>query len=603
MKNERGNRYRKIGSAVVAFTLSCSQVSCSQRSYPSRVALNARATRLPRTSTSDSDQRSYPSHAALYTRTKGLPRTSTSDDHRYRRRGSDGSRKQQSDQAHVYNQPYRHSAETDYVEPEDAGTDTGANLSISRLISPDSGEGREQFDQSFDASDTEVNPANPSTEDHRGNPVIYRYFGRSRARSVKSESIPFIVLGSKVDHWKSVGRILASRGFNVMACEQVLTESKSGYYGGGGDVSDKDLTALDEHQRQIDDSSDGEALIIAVLDALKWNKAVLVGCDRDAVLAIEAALRLAPDRIAGLVLCGDLTHVEDHIGKQILSMQQSGEFDDEENLTIGSFLRDYVDCPCTVISDGDAFLWPTDTNGGADALSMNEKIIGGGLSPHRQLPEQFAWTLSRFVENRVSEQSPPVDFEVSMLHDGQYQRSGGRVEFRGGSTMTMPEQTRQRNVWQDKLPPEIEQMLGNIFSSGSLIVSGRAIASAVIYLSLAKVGLVQYKNFRKIHFSYLRLSSWGNRVVQLSSIMKIFSRQIPVLISRSDGKKIPDSLEVDICDSEVTLDGSEQDNDSPPNAELYDPNAKNGFDENKRRDTEMDDDAPVNFFTLEQVVS
>jgi len=592
MKDLRGIRYRKIRSALVALTFSSFQVSCSdQRSYPSYAELNARALGLSRNGSS-----------------------STSDDYRYRRGTSKKPSKQHyyetSNQAYVHNEPYHHSTEGNHVNPEDSSIENSANLSISNIVLPDSSEGGEQFDQSYDANDEEFNLPNPATEGHRGNPVIYRYFGRSRARSAKSESIPFIVLGPKVDHWKSVGRILASRGFNVMACEQVLTENSNGnngYYGG-----DENLTATDEYQRQVDDSSDGEALIIAVLDALKWNKAVLVGCDRDAVLAIEAALRLAPERIAGLVLCGDLTYVEDHIGKQILSMQQSGDFDDEENLTIGSFLRDYVDCPCTVISDGDAFLWPTDSYEGAAAISMNEKIIGGGLSPHRQLPEQFAWTLSRFVENKVSEQPPPNKFELNLLrNDGNYQRGEKRVEFRGGSTVTMQEETRQRNIWQDKLPPEIEQMLGNIFSSGSLLVSGRAIASAVIYISLAKVGLVQYKNIRNIHLSYLPFS-----VKKLKNLSReIFRISLPIVMSR-DRKRIPNVSDSDVCDSEVTVDGSELDVDSLPSAaehdvispELCNPDCdsfKNGLDENRKYETEMDTPyrPHLNFFTLDQVVS
>ena len=75
-----------------------------------------------------------------------------------------------------------------------------------------------------------------------------------------------------MDHWKSLGRILASRGFNAMACTQVLSENSNGNNGycvTGGDISDENLTAINEHQRQVDDSSDGEDLIIAVLDVLK----------------------------------------------------------------------------------------------------------------------------------------------------------------------------------------------------------------------------------------------------------------------------------------------------------------------------------------------
>jgi hypothetical protein len=52
--------------------------------------------------------------------------------------------------------------------------------------------------------------------------VVYQYFGRSRSRGPSSpDALHFILLGPNVDHWKTVGQILASRGFNVMACERI----------------------------------------------------------------------------------------------------------------------------------------------------------------------------------------------------------------------------------------------------------------------------------------------------------------------------------------------------------------------------------------------
>jgi len=541
-------------------------------------------------------------------------------------------RAQQQQQQHTY----RHSTETDDMQSEDDDTASSSNLSVSELLPsapppplPTEERLRERYqqqqqDQQQQDQQQLVNNEHDSTENHnnkRGNPVVYRYFGRSRARSVKSESIPFIVLGPRVDHWKLVGRILSSRGFNVMACEQVLTGEEGGRRNSAY-AADGNLNSVGEEdgcERQGGGGGDavncdGEALIIAVLDALKWNKAVLVGCDRDAVLAIEAALRLAPERIAGLVLCGDLSYVEDHIGKQILAMQQSDDFDDEEDLSIDSFLRDYVDCPCTVIWDGDASSWSAaDTRGGVQmaAMSMENQrkvIIGGGIAPHRRLPEQFAWTLSRFVENKVSEPNPH-SFEQNSLPDGQYRRDGRRIEFRGGSTMMVPEETRHRNIWREILPPEIEQMLGNIFSSGSLLVSGRAIASAIIYVSLAKVGIFQYKNIRSIHSSYLHFSSWGSHLGKLGSGLGYFSSRIfpfslPVIISKRERGRVtasqPDS---DSCKSEDRLDDSKKSQDVKPPSTAKDDDSIIEFDRKRKYDTERRNAPYLNFFTLDQVIS
>jgi len=524
----------------------------------------------------------------------------------------------------------RHASEIDDVQSEDSDT-ASSNLSLSEIPSQPTqplhpNERQQQQDQLVD-NDTSTPSTGSLTESKRGNPVVYRYFGRSRARSVKSESIPFIFLGPRVDHWKLVGRILASRGFNVMACEQVLTEGgrrNSAY------AADGDLNAGEECEQHGCGGydCDGEALIIAVLNALKWNKVVLVGCDRDAVLAIEAALRLAPERIAGLVLCGDLSCVEDHIGKQILSMQQSEDFEDEEDLSIDSFLRDYVDCPCTVICDGDASSWSTDTMGGVGTAAMsmenNRKvIIGGGVAPHRKLPEQFAWTLSRFVENKVSEPNPN-GFEQNSLPNGQYRRDGRRVEFRGGSTMMVQEEVRHHNIWREILPPEIEQMLGNIFSSGSLLVSGRAIASAIIYVSLAKVGIFQYKNIRSIHSSYLHFASWGNHLGKLGTALGYFSSRIvpfslPAIISKREmGGVTTSQSDSDSCKSEDTLGDSEQSQDDTPPSTTKDDGmpltqdfggleGKNSiieFDRKREGDFERRNAPPyLNFFALDQVIS
>jgi hypothetical protein len=74
-------------------------------------------------------------------------------------------------------------------------------------------------------------------------PVVYQYFGRSRSRGGQSHPsqaddapLNFILLGPNVDHWKTVGQTLASRGFNVMACERMVErqQRKSGGTDGGG---------------------------------------------------------------------------------------------------------------------------------------------------------------------------------------------------------------------------------------------------------------------------------------------------------------------------------------------------------------------------------
>jgi hypothetical protein len=62
-------------------------------------------------------------------------------------------------------------------------------------------------------------------------PVSYQYFARKHVHPKHStiqqqkqqsqDTTHFIIVGPNVDHWKEVGPMLASRGFNVMVCERV----------------------------------------------------------------------------------------------------------------------------------------------------------------------------------------------------------------------------------------------------------------------------------------------------------------------------------------------------------------------------------------------
>jgi hypothetical protein len=55
---------------------------------------------------------------------------------------------------------------------------------------------------------------------------------------------------------------------------------------------------------------DAPNLVLEIMEALKWNRAILVGSDSESIFAIETAMMLAPYRVAGLVLSGDLTEIE-----------------------------------------------------------------------------------------------------------------------------------------------------------------------------------------------------------------------------------------------------------------------------------------------------
>mmetsp|Transcript_3355 Transcript_3355/g.4883 ORF Transcript_3355/g.4883 Transcript_3355/m.4883 type:complete len:603 (+) Transcript_3355:247-2055(+) len=331
--------------------------------------------------------------------------------------------------------------------------------------------------------------ADSTTAQAKGIPVVYRYFGRSRARSVRSDSIPFIVIGPSVDHWKLVGRILASRGFNVMAIERVKKEAEDEASKGGKGrkkVSSDDAHALVE----------GEALVSTILNVLKWQRAILVGCDEESVLAIEAALRLAPDRIAGLVLCGDLSSFQKHVQEQINNMKNYSTGDDDDSIDIDSFLNHYVECPCSIVWDGDVTTWSSAGENYPSSSSIAKVIHGGGMAPHRRLPEQFAWTLTRFVEKKVSTLPAANDNIDATAYTEDTSITAAGTETGTGATI---ESQRNYNIWK-------EMPISQLFTPGSLLVSGRILATAIIYISIARVSVFQYKNIRDIQLPWYNLS-------------------------------------------------------------------------------------------------
>ena len=279
-------------------------------------------------------------------------------------------------------------------------------------------------------------------------PIIYRYFGGSRARFRSCDSIPFILLGPSVDHWKSAGQTLSSRGFSVMACERV---------------------------NEVDDGQ--STMILAVLDALRWNRAILVGCDKESMFAIQAAIALAPDRIAGLVLCGDVSSAESIINR---ATNEGG------SLALDRFLQENLQCPYTILWDGDGQNRNKESSEGL--FSHRRLILGGGSAPHRRQPENFAWALTRFVEENVFS---PV--RVPAPVGPQLRSSGESKKF--------------------SLPFGLDDFI----APESLLVIGRVIATAVLLTSFGKVFLYQYENVHQgvaTFQSYAKLlQSWPKRLL------------------------------------------------------------------------------------------
>ena len=214
------------------------------------------------------------------------------------------------------------------------------------------------------------------------------------------------------------------------------------------------------------------------LDALKWDKAVLVGCDNESLLAIETSMMLAPHRIAGLILCGDLT--------------RANRFAEETGgiPVLDSFLHQVLDCPFVIVDGGarsivsgssahEAIETKSSPFGG-DGGDGRCVILGGGSAPHRIKPEYFSWVLARFVEEKLE------------YHSMEYAANKRRLE------------TSESSIYGDLAGRKFKVGIGGILKNLNLpfgidslvspegrLLLGRAVAAAIFYTSIMKVIFVQ----------------------------------------------------------------------------------------------------------------
>jgi len=321
-------------------------------------------------------------------------------------------------------------------------------------------------------------------------PVIYRYYGKSRSRTRASGSIPFILLGPDVDHWRTTGEHLAARGFSVIACERdPLEPSDDDNNGREGAVPDEtSLGAWSAEDWWKGTDAEGANLILNVLQASRWSKAILVACDSEAVIAIQAVMKLAPEKIAGLVLCGDLQEVEALLRQSHPHLVQDGS--GHGDFAIDAFLHQFLPCPFAIAWDGKVTaVKPIPTlseylgSSHAECLHGNRcLILGGGIAPHRRQPETFSWALTRFVEDKVAPSTPLAE---------------KKKLFRRVKKVPKPGDAPARSP----IPKALKKMMphnilsGDYFSTGSFVVYGRIVASALLYASMLKVGIYQYGNF------------------------------------------------------------------------------------------------------------
>jgi pimeloyl-ACP methyl ester carboxylesterase len=389
--------------------------------------------------------------------------------------------------------------------------------------------------------------------------IVYRYYARQKARTVSAGSIPFVLLGPNVDHWKMVGQQLAARGFNVIAVgpkDGVLpttTVSPTGTV-----VPDSTSTSSSSSfERYLE----GPALVLQLLDALRWNKIVLVGCDREAALAIQAALHLAPHRIAGLILCGNLDDSENiYVGynnNNNNNDHKSGLQPPHHPLELDRYLHERLVCPFTIVWDGtteripdgpsvstlynsEAPFMTTTTTTATNIYTGHHRsvIIGGGTAPHRRRPGIFAWILTRFVEEQIAPTIPVavVRGTATIRTPRPTTPTRHHKDTTSKTTSFLPLWLSSSPLWRYPARIPVLWNVDDMFNEESMVVFGRIVATAIFYAISLQVIFYQYGNVRDgmdwiTSTHRMIVATIQNRTSNVLSLLLMIGRLPSVLVS------------------------------------------------------------------------
>lgn len=436
-------------------------------------------------------------------------------------------------------------------------------------------------------------------------PVIYRYYGKSRSRTRISGSIPFILLGPDIDHWRTTGEHLAARGFSVIACERDPFEPEEE----GRDITlqsgPSPWHAREEWWKGMD--AEGAYLILNVLQASRWSKAILVACDSEAVIAIQAVMVLAPEKIAGVVLCGDLQEVD------ALLLQSHPDLSRQEgDFAIDAFLRAMLPCPFAIAWDGEtvtdmpALATPSEFDGSSPAECLTGHrclILGGGIAPHRRQPETFSWALTRFVEDKVAP-SVPIAEQKKI-----FQRVRKFNKEKGSSARIPAALSEMKSAFSGSF------ISGDYFSTGSFVVYGRILASALLYASMLKVGIFQYSNFLdgmvNMKSRYDGVQRIKRKALGGAASFFINFGYIPLLFKRSEGgdeslsesteEKVSHDLSLENCEEGEGATQSEADEALEESVEEKEEDEDNADDSLNEKEKERELFQPL--FFLDRVVA
>jgi hypothetical protein len=303
---------------------------------------------------------------------------------------------------------------------------------------------------------------------------------------------------------------------------------------------------------------------------MKWDKAVVLGCDTGCAAAVSSA---ALPSVAGVVLCGDTTSAAVRIqyiaSKErpraaLASVSASSK---AGCLAIILSALQSVHCPSSIVTDDvviPARVKHRTARQHRELLefskSVQRVVHGGGMAAHRRLPDHFAWVLTRFLEEKLSERgeetAPPKPPPTSQLELQMVENENQIVLDDDGNQLALPTYGASGELvvsgntpgarepgFRDKYRNFRDTWLQTI----NFVVIGRALATAIIWGTLASAffsGAFEVKD-QIIEFPSNLKKAPLKTLGWFGSVLKAVGRQLKVKfgLSSTNGAELRDELE------------------------------------------------------------
>ncbi|GMI32193.1 hypothetical protein TrCOL_g6827 [Triparma columacea] len=318
------------------------------------------------------------------------------------------------------------------------------------------------------------------------------YFPRVRTRKT---ALPFLFLVPNCEHFTPVCRCLSGAGFSVLVCELKVTKP----------------SPTPEDERWGVQGEEAGRLVAGTITAMGWGGAVVVGCGREAIAAVDAAVELGGEGgVRGLILCGDMGTLAQR-GKERARGGGGTKRAAEEGAVIRRYnAKDKRGVAALVMEEikgvkvkkgwvVDEKVVPQRVKPRFTMVGVKERerqrylealaeetmrvVIGGGQVGYRRLPEVFSWVLGRFVDEMDGEEREGEE-ESSYYEDDTSSSVTDSTDDFTDDEWGLVEAGEPGLVASPGLKDKTLGALATWLQPGSYLVLGRILANGVLYVTI-----------------------------------------------------------------------------------------------------------------------